>query len=719
MSTVSALDEQQAVGVRTSNNAGLGYLPALDGLRAVSVAAVVLYHAGVPWMHGGFFGVEVFFVVSGFLITSLLLDERARTGAISLRRFWARRARRLLPALVAVVVAVMAWTVVFGTPEQRSQLRSDLPWALLYGANWGQIVGDVPYFGAGDPPMLRHLWSLAVEEQWYAIWPLAFVALSRLRWRPRRIAAVLVSIVVAVNVWIGWVAHHAGGPTIDGRWLGDVDRINFLYLSTPTRSSGLLLGAALAFVWRARSASDANRPFVGAPARVATIAVVVALASAFVFGRVTSGASYPFVMAVVSVGSVAMIWIVLHRSWLGGVLSAAPIAAVGRRSYGIYLWHWPVFVALDATTGDWQRIAPALVITAVCSEACYRWVETPCRQGAIGRLWHRRRRAVWQPAALGTCAVAVLSLPIITADRFDRAAGDQQQTFELLAPVTTSATIPATPQPERSSVAVATTLVIARDVAAEPVAPEPASTTPSTTPSTSASTTPSTTLPQLPRRVAIVGDSQAHALAINLPAGVGEYLTVADGGVDGCSVYEAGVAVSPEIGFSNDFGRCRAWATRWAKSAAGSEVALVMLGAWDVLDIQLSDGSTIRFGSSTHDDLFVNGLEIGLAGLEYVGVEAALLEVPCMRPVEAFGQGVPPIPERAQDWRVIHLNGLLRRVAAAHPDTVTFVEGPDAWCGDPAIATDLDYRWDGVHVYQRGANLILGTITPALLAIPV
>ncbi|HET9667104.1 MAG TPA: acyltransferase, partial [Desertimonas sp.] len=158
----------------------MGYQPSLDGLRALSVIAVIFYHAGFSWMHGGFFGVEVFFVVSGFLITSLLLDERNRSGHTNLAQFWLRRARRLLPALFTVLAAVAVWSILDGTDEQQSQLRRDLPWATFYGGNWGQIVGGVPYY-SGDPPLLRHVWSLAVEEHWYLFWPLAFIALRRTR----------------------------------------------------------------------------------------------------------------------------------------------------------------------------------------------------------------------------------------------------------------------------------------------------------------------------------------------------------------------------------------------------------------------------------------------------------------------------------------------------------------------------------------------------------
>ena len=228
----------------------MGYQPSLDGLRALSVGVVLLYHGGFSWMHGGFFGVEVFFVVSGFLITSLLLDEHGRNGAVSFRQFWLRRARRLFPALYAVLLAVAVWAALAGTAEQQSQVRRDIPWSVFYVNNWGQILGNVPYF-AGEPPLLRHLWSLAVEEQWYLIWPLVFVALLRIRVPRHVIGSAIIAGAFVVFAYMFWM--HSRTPTPLGgppAAFEGVDRTNFLYLSTVTRAGGLLLGAGAAFVWR-------------------------------------------------------------------------------------------------------------------------------------------------------------------------------------------------------------------------------------------------------------------------------------------------------------------------------------------------------------------------------------------------------------------------------------------------------------------------------------
>jgi hypothetical protein len=239
----------------------------------------------------------------------------------------------------------------------------------------------------------------------------------------------------------------------------------------------------------------------------------------------------------------------------------------------------------------------------------------------------------------------------------------------------------------------------------------------STSPSTSTSTT-TTTLPALPRSVSIVGDSQAHSLFVNLPRGIDDYFEFTDGAISGCSVHESGEIVTARPGFHNDFGICRGWARRWADAARGSDVALVVLGAWDVFDIRDGD-AVIEFGSIEYDRLFSRRLRSGLDALAFAGAHAALLEIPCMRPVDARGAAVPALPERGDDARVAHINTLLRHAAARDPQHVAFIEGPDEWCDDEAIATDVDYRWDGVHVYKKGANLVFGTIASALLAIPI
>ena len=252
-------------GNRTPHPA-MGYQPGLDGLRAISVIAVIFYHAGFTWMHGGFFGVEVFFVVSGFLITSLLIEERGRSGAVSMRQFWMRRIRRLFRRSVRDVARRFDVDRLFGTAEQASQMRRDLPWSIFYVANWGQILGDVPYFQSGDPPLLRHLWSLAVEEQWYLLWPLAFVLLMRSGWGSAVIAKFLLGLVAVVMIVMWWVQR--GVPAADGRRSVRRGRPGQLQLSVDDHASRRLVDgcrggvrmAAVAIAERSPSPEPPTRP---------------------------------------------------------------------------------------------------------------------------------------------------------------------------------------------------------------------------------------------------------------------------------------------------------------------------------------------------------------------------------------------------------------------------------------------------------------------------
>ena len=633
-----------------------GYEPGLDGLRALSVVAVICYHAGFSWMRGGWIGVEVFFVVSGFLITSLLLDEREVSGRPDLGQFWLRRARRLLPALAVVLATVAVVTLAVGSAAERGDVRRDLPWALGYLGNWGQIVGDVPYY-AGDPPLLRHLWSLAIEEQFYLLWPLAFVALVGSRLSTVAIARLLAGVAMALMVWTFWL--HAGGTDV-----------NFMYLSTPTRATGLLFGAAAAFVWRPwRSLSStwwraAHHHVLD---RIGGVALG-ALGCIAGVATLTAGYVYQWLLPLVTLLSLTAVLVVVHPAAAGmrTILGWAPLVAVGRRSYGLYLWHWPVFVIAGATDGDVHRVAVALAVTVVASELTYRYVELPVRRGALGAWWRSAGEARGRPLVMAAAGTVIVAGCYVAVDPYDRAEGGDDVEFTAPVPTTVAAAAPA---------------------------------------------------PVLPRRLAIVGDSQAHSLAVNLPDGIESTFTVTDGSLDGCSVYDAGRVHSTRTSFRNSFEICAGWQATWSATAAQAEIVLVVLGAWDVFDLETGDGRRLTFGTPAWDDHLRANLQTGIDAAVGAGAKVALLEVPCMRPVEADGAGVPPLPERGDDARVAHVNDVLRGVAATSGGSTTFVEGPDAWCADEAVATDLAMRWDGVHVYEPGAKLVYDTIAPALIGL--
>ncbi len=710
--------------------APMGNQPTLDGIRAVSVALVVLYHAGFDWVHGGFLGVEVFFVVSGYLITSLLWEEHHRDGRVSLGQFWRRRARRLLPALFVMLIAVSLWASAFAH-EQVAQLRHDLLPALFYVGNWGQILGSVPYFSAADP-LLRHVWSLAVEEQWYLFWPVAFIVLVRvMRSHSRRIGGLLIGLSAALMVWSAVLAS-SGESQI---WLfgRHPDRFNFLYLNTFGRSSGLLLGAGLALVWRpwARPLHSAATQRRLDGAGLAAMVAITAIALTREAGAIADASLYHLWLPLVTVLSgVAIAAGVQPGSRLmAAVFARRLVVEVGRRSYGLYLWHWPVFV-MAGVRSDHARFVPALVMTLGLTELSYRLVETPIRRGGLTRWWveagrrdvHRTLFLRLGSVSLVLAVVSLVAVRVASVESVDlaRDSGAADAVFDPTA-VTASSTVgsgvslPAvatpTPTPGLASNAssiptAATTEMTGLTVAVSPGAVGPVA----------AETT--TTAAVLPRAVTLVGDSQAHALAVNLPKGIGSTFTVSDGSVDGCSVWSAGKLFTARKGFRRSFDGCAGWEQRWARSVAQNRasVALVVLGAWDVFDLQIGDIS-VPFASQSADDLFLQNLQVGIDAVVAAGAKVALLEVACMRPIDTKGAAIPALPERGDDSRVAHLNTLLRRAAAADPTHVTFIAGPTAWCSDPAISTDTGYRWDGVHVYKPGAKLVFDTIAQALLAI--
>ncbi len=411
-----------APGAR-SRRPALPYLSGLDGLRALAVIAVVLYHAGVDFMPAGFLGVEIFFVISGYLITSLLLAERAATSAVSLRRFWMRRARRLLPALFLLVAAVLAYFAIF-LPGEVATVRGDALAAVAYVSNWAFILGDAAYFEqVGRPSPLLHLWSLAIEEQFYVVWPLLFVGLMALGGRALLFVAIVAGIAASTVLMAVLFEPFA-----------DVSRV---YYGTDTRAAGLLFGAALAVVWRAgalpgpRGRAAAWRRITPAPRQllprsldVAGLAALGGLAYIVVTFSAFQPSLYQGGFALVSgLTAIVIAAAVAPRGRLGRVLGVAPLRAIGLRSYSIYLWHWPIFVVtrpdIDVRMGEIELLAVRLALTLLLSEISYRFVEMPIRHGALGRIWARtrtRRGWVWQwrrgviiaPALGGTVALGIV-----------------------------------------------------------------------------------------------------------------------------------------------------------------------------------------------------------------------------------------------------------------------------------------------------------------------
>jgi len=346
------------------------YIAGLDGLRAVAVLAVVLYHLNVGWASGGLLGVGVFFVLSGYLITDLLLAEREREGAIALGRFWLRRARRLLPALWVMLVVVTLW-IVFLDPSQLGGIRGALLAALLYFSNWWYAFQHVSYFASfGAPSPLGHLWSLAVEEQFYLVWPLLLILALRFvhrRW-------LLVGLVIAGALASAWAMAALFQPG------SDPTRV---YEGTDTRAFQLLIGASLAIVWPSRRLTGPlpalRRRGLDALGGLGLAVIVVMVMDTNEYQTLL----YRGGMVILSLATVAVIAALAHpAALLGRILGAPPLRWIGVRSYGIYLWHYPIIVLttpVDSTPGP---VLALLQLGATVAVAGLSWhfVEEPIRR---------------------------------------------------------------------------------------------------------------------------------------------------------------------------------------------------------------------------------------------------------------------------------------------------------------------------------------------------
>ena len=391
----------------------LTYMPSLDGIRALSVLAVIIYHANKMWLPGGFLGVEVFFVISGYLITLLLLAESEKNGSISLKEFWWRRARRLLPALWVVVLGVVVFAALFQR-EMLGTLRGDVIAALLYGFNWFQIWVGTSYFTSFEFVPLRHLWSLAVEEQFYLIWPVVMLVVAKFGKRRLPIVsavffglAVVLAIYTALVYQPGTISNIGDTPNQFMSLFGQpVSRIDFLFLGTLTRSSGLLLGAALAIWWRPwllqNSRAGANKlfDFIGIGG-LAALALMMWRFQTVIEGTDEGTVGYDFLFRggffLTDLASLAVIAAAVHPSSkiLARSLSNPVLVWLGRRSYGFYLFHWPVFQFYRRFAG--KGLTPyefvVLVLFALAlTELSYRYIETPVRQGAVSRWWAEFRQ---------------------------------------------------------------------------------------------------------------------------------------------------------------------------------------------------------------------------------------------------------------------------------------------------------------------------------------
>ena len=381
----------------------------LDGLRAIAVIAVIVYHFVPAAAVGGYVGVDVFFVISGFLITGLLLREHDRAGRIGFRQFWARRARRLLPALAIVVLACGTWALFVGR-DVLVGLGSQVLGAATFSSNWLYIAQGTNYFDGTAPELFRNLWSLAVEEQFYLVWPALFLLVLLLPRKWMRVGAIG-ALAAASAIAMALLAPATGDSTR-------------VYYGTDTHAFGLAIGAALALLLAARfSTAPSTAPSTDRrPSRVWPLIGAIAVGMIVVIS-ISMPSGDPFVtrgglVAVSVLTALAITGATAAGSWLGQGLDIAPLRWVGERSYGLYLWHWPVLVLLIATlrsdAPDWVAPVVALVVTTAAAALSYRFVETPIRRNGF-----RAFMAPQTKVLLGTSAVALaaaLTLSAVTLD---------------------------------------------------------------------------------------------------------------------------------------------------------------------------------------------------------------------------------------------------------------------------------------------------------------
>ena len=371
-----------------ARESSIGYRPALDGIRAVAVLAVIAYHLGYSRVRGGFLGVDVFFVLSGYLITSLLLSEHARTGAIDFVAFWVRRARRLLPALFLMLIVVAIWIGASTPAFELEMRREDILWTLFYGANWHFIATGQDYFAQfATASPLRHTWSLAIEEQFYLAWPLIVgTALWLGRRRPAVVGAICVA-GIALSVAAMAMLYDPGDPSR-------------AYYGTDTRMHELLVGALLAVLLHSYAGSRAMSLAAGAAPAVALAAGLVFLV---MFARLsdTDSIYYRGVSLLVALGAAAIVWgvEVAPRSIAARLLSLPPVAWVGRISYGLYLWHWPVILAVTTRWGPFRLLPGSfglngerVALTFAIATASFYLLEQPIRRGRMPVLGPSVRR---------------------------------------------------------------------------------------------------------------------------------------------------------------------------------------------------------------------------------------------------------------------------------------------------------------------------------------
>jgi peptidoglycan/LPS O-acetylase OafA/YrhL len=671
-------DDESAV-----SHTRLAYLPALDGVRAFAVIAVMMFHGGIPHMDGGFMGVDAFFVLSGFLITSLLIGEWRQTLTIKLGAFWARRARRLLPALLLMLLFVAFFATVVVPKGTYGALRLDALSTLLYVSNWHFILINSNYFAensATASPLL-HTWSLAVEEQFYLIWPLVVLAVMHFTRNLKVLFTLCVSAAIASAVWMYMV--YGGGLNTNRAYLGTDTRSQCLFIGC-TIAVGLVLLAQRSHEQGRLAKGQLWRPTTTAGlAACGTLGIVGAAGAVSIFLLTTSVSSFPytggFFLLGLSVGAVIVAVATAPRSIVPRFLALAPLRYIGRISYGLYIWHWPIFIWLNAErTGlsGWQLFAVRVAVTFGVSVVSFHLIERPIRMGTFVSQW---RAWLVVPAGVGAVIVALIA-------------------------------------------ATTTTPAIA-DIPTVGIGTNGATTT----------TSPGTPASEQPVRVLLFGDSVALTLGMGLsdPAYQNKYgYVLSDKGILGC-----GVVDGPEVDLlgahdptpsacdgspltAGEAAAHQPWSYQWlaAMNEVNPNVVVLLAGRWEVSDREYQ-GQWTNILNPVFAAYVKQQLNKASQLVTKTGARMVFLTAPCTNEGEQ-PDGAPWPADSSQRLNVY--NDLLRQVAAEHPATDSVVDLNAAACPHGRFAHSIDgvtIRWDdGVHFSIPGGQWLAPKIMPPIVA---
>ena len=412
---------------------GIRHIASIDGLRAIAVTAVVLYHLGISWIPGGFLGVDLFFVISGYVITRLILDSINQSSALDLRAFYAARIRRIFPGFIFMVICTIIFIGVWA-PEAIKRFLSDLPYALTGTINWLLVARNQDYFETiGRPPLLQHTWSLAVELQFYLIWPIILLTVLKY-FGKKNIACIALIIAMISGTTLFFVSLQLDQA--------NAKQISHIYFGTDTHSLGLFLGAALAVSWIPQNLSANIEKRAQDVIDAIGVVGLLGLISVFLFIDQSNASLYRIAFPLAGIfGCLVIISLVHPASRFAPLISTAPFRWIGQRSYGIYIWHWVIFQvtrpSVDLSGQTWALYLARVLLVLALADISLRWVEIPFRQGVVQN-WFRgmkyRSSKVRLRQQLSVIFSIVITLAITTSISVQAITKSDQIANELLAP---------------------------------------------------------------------------------------------------------------------------------------------------------------------------------------------------------------------------------------------------------------------------------------------